>query len=374
MKLFFQFDFRRLGKCALASGLLITVIACGAKKEQLPTTEKPVLSVMVIGPRQENWPMQIQASGNVVAWQEASIGAEIGGLKLLEVLVNVGDSVHRGQLLARMSDASVRNDLAQQKAAVEEAEANLAQARKNLDRARDLEPVGSVSHQDVLNYETQAATTIARLAAAKAMLSAQSLRLTYTKVIAPDDGVISARLATVGAVLGSGSELFKLIRKNRLEWRGELRADDLLRVEPGQVVEFSRPDGTVLKGVVRQVAPTVDTAVRTGLVYVDLPARSGFKAGMFVSAALQQQHVSRWTIPQPAVIVRDGFEYAMRVGSDNIVRQTKLSLGKRQDNAVELLSGLKPQDRVVAFGGSFVNEGDLVRVVDVMPRKNNVQP
>lgn len=369
-----QIDFRRLVRYVLASCALVTVIACGARKEVGPAPAKPVLSVMVIGPRQADWPVQIQASGNVAAWQEASIGAEIGGLKLLEVLVNVGDSVRQGQLLARMSDASVRNDLAQQKAAMDEAEANLTQARQNLDRARDLGPVGSISHQDVLNYETQAAIAAARLTAAKAMLSAQSLRLAFTKVIASDDGVISARTATVGAVLGSGTELFKLIRKNRLEWRGELRADDLLRVELGQVVEFSRPDGTVFKGVVRQIAPMVDTTVRTGLVYVDLPARSGFKAGMFISAVLQQRHVSRWTIPQPAVIVRDGFEYAMRVGSDNIVRQTKLSLGKRQDNAVELLSGLKPQDRVVAFGGSFVNEGDLVQVVDVIPRKNDVQP
>lgn len=172
----FQLDFCRSARYALASCTLLTLIACGAKKEEVLVTEKPVLSVMVISPRQSDWPVQLQASGNVAAWQEASIGAEIGGLKLLEVLVNVGDSVHQGQLLARMSDASVRNDLAQQKAAVDEAEANLAQARQNLDRARNLGPVGTISHQDVINYETQAATTAARLASAKAMLSAQSLR------------------------------------------------------------------------------------------------------------------------------------------------------------------------------------------------------
>lgn len=361
-------------KSVLAFYVLGAMMACSAKKEEGPVAAKPVLSVMVVSPHQTDWVLQIQASGNVAAWQEASIGAEIGGLRLVDVLVNVGDAVHKGQLLARMSDASVRNEVAQQRAAVEEAQANWAQARHSLERARDLRPIGSISDLELINYQTQAATTGARLASSRALLAAQSLRLKYTKVTAPDDGIISARLATVGAVLGPGTELFKLIRHNRLEWRGELRADELVRVKAGQAVQFTRPNGAVLQGKVRQVAPTVDTTARTGLVYVDLPADSGLKAGMFVSAVLLQGHVRRWTIPQPAVIVRDGFEYAMRVGPDAIVRKTKLSLGQRQGDVVEVLAGLAPQDRVVAVGGSFIDEGDLVRVVDAMPGKTDVLP
>jgi RND family efflux transporter MFP subunit len=366
--------FARSLKFFLVSGALCAVAACGAKKEEAKVPAKPVLTVMVASPRIVTWPLQIHASGNVAAWQEASIGAEIGGLRLAEVLVNVGDTVRKGQILARISDESVKNDLAQQKAAVEEAEANLAQARHNIDRARELEPSGSISRQDFINYQTQAATTAARLASSKAMLSAQSLKLAYTQVAAPDDGIISSRTATAGAVLGTGSELFKLIRKNRLEWRAELRADDLVRVQAGQAVEFVRPDGVVVHGKVRQVAPTVDTTARTGLVYVDLPPNSMLKAGMFISAVLLQGNAQRMAIPQPAVIVRDGFNYAMRLGPDNIVRKTKLTLGKRQGDLVELLEGLKAEDRVVAFGGSFLNEGDLVQVVDSMPNKNNVKP
>lgn len=342
---------------------------CSPKKEETKTVNKPALSVVVVSPQMTDWSLKIEASGNIAPWQEASVASEIGGLKLAEVLVNVGDTVRKGQLLARMSDESVQNDLAQQKAAVAEAEANLAQARHNIDRARELEPSGSISRQDLIGYETQAATTAARLASSKALLAAQSLRLTYTRVLAPDDGVISARSATAGSVVTAGVELFKLIRKNRLEWRGELRSDDLIRVTPGQVVQFVQPDGVALVGKVRQVAPTVDTAARTGLVYVDLPAESRFKAGMFISAVLLQGQAKTLAIPQTAVVVRDGFNYAMRVGPDNLVHKTKLTLGKRQGNVVELIDGLKPEDRVVTSGGAFLNEGDRVNIVAAQPKK-----
>ncbi|MEO5670510.1 MAG: efflux RND transporter periplasmic adaptor subunit [Ramlibacter sp.] len=353
---------------------LVALAGCGAKKEETKAAAKPVLTVMVTSPRVIEWPQQVQASGNVAAWQEASVGAEIGGLKLAEVLVNVGDPVRRGQVLARMSEASVRNDLEQQKAAMQEAEANLAQARHNIERARELEPSGSISRQDLTNYQTQHATTEARLASSKAMLAAQSLKLAYTQVLAPDDGVISSRTATVGAVTAPGGELFKLIRKSRLEWRGELRADDLLRMQPGQAVLFARSDGVAVTGKVRQVAPTVDTTTRAGLVYVDLPKDSRMKAGMFVTAQLQLGNARVLALQQSAVVVRDGFNYAMKLGPDNVVRKTKLVLGRRQGDLVELLDGLKAEDRVVVSGGSFLNEGDLVQVVDSMPGKPKVTP
>ena len=233
----YRFDhiYGYITRFALVSGVFCTVTGCNVKKENGPPLEKPVLTVMVTSPRMTDWSQETHASGNVAAWQETSIGTEIGGLRLAEVLVSVGDSVKKGQLLARISDASALNDIVQQKAAVEEAEANLSQSTHNIERAHELEPSGSISRQELMNYKTQAAVTAARVNSSKAMLEAQLLKLTYTRIIAPDDGIISSRTATAGAVVGMGSELFKLIRKNRLEWRGELRADDLIRMKPNQV-------------------------------------------------------------------------------------------------------------------------------------------
>jgi len=324
---------------------------------------KPALTVMLTSPQTAPWPQRIEASGNIAPWQEASIGAEIGGLKLSEVLVNVGDTVRKGQRLARISDASVRNDLIYQRAAVAEAEAMMAEASQNAQRARELAPQGMISRQELARQQTQFTASQARLAAARSLLASHKLRLSYTEVVAPDDGIISARTASVGAVLGTGTELFKLIRKGRLEWRAELGADDLIRVRRGQAVAFTGAGGVQVIGKVRQVAPTIDTAARTGLVYVDLPPSAGFKAGMFVSGVLSQGTAERLTIGQQAVVVRDGFDYAMVVKPDNTVRRVKLQLGARNGDLVELLGGLTSTDRVVASGGTFLNEGDLVYVV-----------
>lgn len=347
----------------------LALAGCGKKEEPPAPPAKPALTVTVARPSTETWPQRHQANGTVAPWQEAIIGAEIGGLKLSEVLVNVGDVVQRGQLLARFSDDTVKNDLAQQEAAVKEAEANLAQAKLNIERARALEPTGSISRQDIIGYETQAATTAARLASSKAMLAAQQLRLGYTRVVASDDGTISSRTATVGSVAGPGAELFRLIRQNRLEWRGEMRADDLARGRPGQVVEFTRGDGTTFQGKVRQVGPTVDATTRLGLVYVDLPAGSGLKPGMFVSAMVVQGAAPALVVPQDAIVVRDGFHYAFRVGTGDRVNKVKLTLGRRHGDRVELVNGLKAEDRVVSTGASFLNEGDLVRIVETAPKK-----
>ncbi|WP_426400385.1 efflux RND transporter periplasmic adaptor subunit [Ralstonia sp. R-29] len=347
-----------------------TLAACGkaaseGKSKDQPVA-KPALAVNVTQMGQQVWPRTATASGAVQPWQEASIGAEVNGLKLAEVLVNVGDVVKQGQLLARMSDETVRADVAAQRATLAEAEASAAQAAGEARRAHELDKSGAISQQDLVQYDTQAKTAAAKLAAARAQFDSQQLRLRYTRVVAPDDGVISARTATVGAVVSSGTELFKLIRKNRLEWRAEMHGDVLPRVQPGQTVHLRRMDGGIVNGRVRQVAPTVDANTRNGLVYVDLPpeaATSGVKAGMYLSGDVLLGDAPAMTLPETAVFSRDGYDYVMVVASQGRVRQTKVALGRRQGGQVEILQGIGQNDAVVAVGAAFLSDGDFVRVV-----------
>lgn len=344
--------------------------ACGkaapeSKSKDQPAA-KPALAVNVTQMGQQVWPRIATASGAVQPWQEASIGAEVNGLKLAEVLVNVGDVVKQGQLLARLSDETVRADVAAQRATLAEAEASAAQAAGEARRAHELDKSGAISQQDLVQYDTQAKTAAAKLAAARAQFDSQQLRLRYTRVVAPDDGVISARTATVGAVVSSGAELFKLIRKNRLEWRAEMHGDVLPRVQPGQAVHLRRMDGGIVNGRVRQVAPTVDANTRNGLVYVDLPpeaATSGVKAGMYLSGDVLLGDAPATTLPETAVFSRDGYDYVMVVTPQGRVRQTKVTLGRRQGGLVEIAQGIGPNDAVVAVGAAFLSDGDLVRVV-----------
>ena len=136
---------------------------------------------------------------------------------------------------------------------------------------RTLLNTGTFSGQQISQYLAAEQTALARVESAKAVLAAQMLRLKNTQVLAPDAGIISARSATVGAVVPSGTELFRLIRQGRLEWRAEVTAAELGRMLPGTGVTVTAANGAQLKGRVRMVAPTVDPQTRSGLVYVDLP-------------------------------------------------------------------------------------------------------
>lgn len=325
---------------------------------------KPALTVSVTQPQSITLPLRVQANGNIAAWQEASIGAESDGLRLTAVNVNVGDAVRRGQVLATFSSATVSADLAHSRAAQAEAEAALAEAAANAQRVRDLKASGALSAQQINQYLIAERTAQARLDAASALTQTQQLRLAQTSVLAPDDGTVSARAATVGAVVPAGQELFRLIRRGRLEWRAEVSAHDLARLKPGQTAWVSAAGGKPVKGQLRMVAPVVDTQTRNALVYVDLPKQSGVRAGMFARGEIDLGAGSpALTLPQAAVIQRDGFSYVLRLMADQRVAQTKVAAGRRSGGRVEILSGLDAASKVVADGGAFLADGDLVRVV-----------
>lgn len=335
-----------------------------AQTKAKPT--KPALTVHVTQPQQQDWPQQLAASGNVAAWQEAVISAEISNFRLTEVRVNVGDTVTKGQTLARISAVTVDAELAESRASVAEAEAMLTEARANGDRARQYQATGFISAQQINQYLTAEKTALARLNAARARLQANQLRLAQTVVRAPDNGVISARSATVGSLAQPGQELFRLIRGGRLEWRAEVGAADLARLKPGTAATLVAPNGVTVTGRVRMVAPTVDPQTLNGLVYVDvLPAQGDpLRAGSFARGEFTLGSTQALSLPQSAVLQRDGFAYVFLVDAHNTLTQTKVTLGRRAGERVEITGGITPTARVVASGAGFLADGDSVRVVD----------
>ena len=334
------------------------------------TAPKPALTVTTARPLQASLPITLAANGNIVAWQEAIIGSESNGLRLTEVRVNVGDSVHAGQVLATFAAESIDADVAAAHASLAEAQANAAEARANAARARTLESTGALSAQQINQYFTAEQTAKAKAAASRAMLAAQKLRLRHTRLLAPDGGIISARTATVGAVVPGGTELFRMIRQGRLEWRAEVTATELGRVRPGTVARVSVANGTQIKGRVRMIAPTVDPQTRAALVYVDLPRADGkdapAKAGMFAQGEFEMGTSTALTVPQQAVVLRDGFSYVFRLNADDRVSQVKIQTGRRLADRVEVLQGISADALLVVSGAGFLNDGDLVKNVKTL--------
>ena len=336
----------------------------GASATSATTATKAALTVTATQAQRATLANAIAANGNIAAWQEAIVGAESNGWRLAEVRVNVGDVVKQGQVLATFWPDMAQADVAQSKAGEAEAEATLAEATANAQRARELQASGALSAQQINQFFTAERTARARLDAVRAAAQVQQLRLRQTEILAPDHGVISARSATVGAVVPAGMELFRLIRKGRLEWRAEVVASELAQVQRGQAVRITAAGGTLAKGIVRMVAPTVDAATRNGIVYVDLPQPGAMKAGMFARGEFDTGSSPALTLPQSAVLLRDGFSYVFKIGSDNKVAQSKVSVGRRVGDRVEITGGLDPAARVVASGAGFLADGDTVRVVD----------
>jgi len=364
----------KIGVLFAALLLLIGIgVAIGRVSQPAPSSEapaaNPALSVSAIRPQTHDIPLSLTANGSIAAWQEAVIGAEIGDLRLSAVNVQIGEAVKKGQVLATFSDESVLADVAQARGVVAEAEANLAEARLNAERARKVSVSGALSAQQVDQYLTGAKTAEAKLQSAKAQLDAQLLRLKYTKVLASDDGVISARSATLGAVATKGQELFRLIRQNRLEWRGELTAAEMTQLKPGNKVRVEVPNVGSIDGEVRFLAPTLDVQNRNGLVFVDLPraAQTGLRAGMFARGEFELGSSAALTVPQEALSLRDGFSYVFLLTEQTEdrarVKQVKVQLGRRNGDQVEILAGVAAEDRLVAGGASFLADGDSVRVV-----------
>lgn len=330
---------------------------------------RPALSVSVIRPEKLDIVSGLTANGSIAAWQEAIIGAEVSDLRLQEIRVDVGETVRKGQILAVFTDESVLADVAQNKALLAEAEANLSEATLNADRARQAAGSSAFSAQQVTQYLTREKTAAARVASAKAQLDSQLLRQKHTRVLASDNGIISSRTATLGAVATPGQELFRLIRQQRLEWRAEVTAAEMAQLRPGLKVNVEVPSVAVVEGTIRFLAPTLDAESRNGLVYVDLPdaAEKGLRPGMFAQGEFYLGTNTALTIPQSALSLREGFSYVFRLGhqmgDQAPVTQVKVQLGRRTGDRFEVLAGLSQEDRLVASGAAFLADGDVVKVV-----------
>ncbi len=332
-------------------------------KAESQSVAKAALTVDLVRPARNTIAHTVAANGSISPWQEAIIGSEVNGLMLTEVLVNVGDNVKRGQLLAQFSASTITADIAQAQANLSEAKANALEAADNAARARSIQESGALSAQQIEQYVMQETTSKARVAAAEAMLQSHLIRNKQTRVTAPDNGIISAHAATVGAVVSPGQELFKLIRKGRLEWRAELTSSDINQIKNGMVANLTLPDGSAIAGKVRTTSPVIDTQTRNAIVFVDIAAGSA-KAGMFARGTFDIGSKEVLTLPNTAIVMKDGFAYVMQVGADARVKQLKIQTGERADANVEVI-GLDTaiNSDFVASGGAFLADGDLVTVL-----------
>lgn len=292
------------------SGSVLAIAAvwltgCGKAEQTVPAQSRPALTVRTTTLREDQWAHTIAANGSILPWQEAIISAQVQGLRIAEVKVSIGDHVQQGDVLVTLGNFAPVSD-------------------------------GTPSTHPV-----------------------------QARVVAPDSGVISAANAIVGSLSQSGVELFRLIRKGRLEWHADLTAEELMLIRKGMGVEVTVGEGRVIKGAVRAISPSVNPQTRFGYALVTLPDSAGIIAGAFASGTFDVSGGKNplLSLPQSAVMQRGGMTYVLVVGPDNHVHERAVTAGLRNGDRVQIKQGLKADEPVVESGGPFLTEGDVVQVV-----------
>jgi RND family efflux transporter MFP subunit len=355
----------RLIACAALALTALELAACSdaASRQSVGTTgpRKPAVTVGVAGVSTRSMTQTIVGTGSIAAWQQLTIASEIAGLRIVEITVDEGDTVKQGQVLARLDDSILKTQSAQLEASIREAEANLTNARADFRRAQALQASQNIPQTTYEQRETAARTAEAKLANMRAQFDEVKAKLEQTVIRAPTDGVISKRSALLGSVAGIGTEMFRIIREGRVELQALVPELDISKISPGQQARVVHGDIAVT-GTVRLVSPVVDVGTRLGMAYVAVPSDSGLKPGMFARAEIEVGTIDALSVPQEALVFRDGRPAAFAVGADDRVALRALETGTRKNGWVEVKSGLELSDRVVVAGAGFLSDGDLVRV------------
>ncbi len=348
----------RLFTAALAVALLA---ACGDGAPHKNET-RPAMTITTVTVKSKPMPRAMTVMGTVVAWEEMPVGAEVGGLAITQVMVDEGDAVKRGQVLARLNDTVLRAQLVQQEANIAAAKAQFAEAQSNLRRAEELLPKGHISGQTADARRAAAGTAQAQLTVAEAARDETLARLAQTRITAPDDGYVSARSAVIGQIVNSGDQLFRIVRDGRLELDAEISETALSALAPGLTVQVSAEGIPPAAATVRAVAPSVDVKSRLGLAHIALPPNAGFRPGMFAQASISLHDSAALMVPGSSVVFRDGAAGVFVAAKGNTVSFRKVDTGERYGEWVEIRGGVAAGDQVALKGAGFLEDGDQVIV------------
>jgi len=302
-------------------------------------------------------------NGTVNAWQDVVISPEVGGYRVEEVLVDVGDVVIAGQPLVKLSTALLQTDLASKDAALKQNEALAINADQALVRGKALNEKELLSNADLDRLTSDAMSARSRRDAAKADLDASRMRMQFATVKAPDAGVITSRLVSVGQLAQVGGEMLRMLRKGRVEWRGEIPETSMPSMKVGQSVIITSVDGSEHTGKIRVLSPTVNPNTHNGMVYVDIPADTALLPGMFARGRIEYKQNEALLIPLSSLVSSDGYNYVFVVQSDHKVVRQLIKTGVLQGNSIEVIEGLKPGANIVTNGAGFLKDGDEVNVV-----------
>lgn len=379
-----------------AGTLLSRQPSTGKTENNIQQAAQPSSTVTVAQAQTSPIARTLATTGTVAARNLIPVLPQATGLQVKLILVEEGQAVKAGQVMAVLDDSVLQAQLSgaqanvasnqavvkQRQAALQQARATLAEAQSNLQRYQTLARNGAISRQELETRATTAATAREAVASAEAQIGSaeadvrssvatvQQLQtqLGQTVVRAPASGVVAEKTAQMGDVSNGTQKLFSIIGNGALELEALVPATQLPQVRIGAPATItSDTDNRVrLAGRVREIAPLVNAESREATVSIDIPQTNLLRPGMFARAAITTTTATGVTVPSKAVLPQpDGSSTVFLLSGEGKVQARKVEVGEVvNDGNVEIRSGLQPGDRVVVAGAGFLKDGDTVRVAN----------
>ena len=328
----------------------------GDNKDQAPV-------VSVITPGRTMIEGTISATGTLAARRELPVGIAGEGGQVIAVLVEPGQWVRAGQVMAVIDRSVQVQQQSSQAAQVQVARANADLAQANLDRSLRLVDKGFVSKADIdrLRATRDSAFAQVRVAGAQlGVLQAQSRRL---NVVAPAAGLVLERKVEPGQVVSAGSGmLFRLAKGGEMELKAQLGQADLAQIAPGATARVT-PVGSahVYTGQVWQRAPVIDPQSRQGVARIALAYAPDLPPGGFASAEIRAGSVVAPMLPESAILSDNKGSYVYVVGQDNKVQRRDIKLGLVTDKGIAVVAGIDGSERIVLRAGGFLSQGETIK-------------
>lgn len=346
----------------IAVGLMIAMRSGKSPQALSPEQAAPLISASA--PGKTAFKVKASFTGAIVARYDMPIGVEGDGGRVSAVLVEPGDHVRKGQVLARLDTSVVAPQVASLRAAVEQNRAEAVLAEADYRRAATVnETVGALSKEEVDRRRSQVATTAARVKSAEAQLAEAQARLGRTEIRAPEDGMVLTRTAEVGQTALPGVVLFRMARGADVEMRAQIAEQDLPRLKVDQPAEIRLTGvATPFTGKVRLLAAVIDPQTRLGEIRIALPHDPNLRPGAFARGEVEVASEVRPIIPQTALLSDPAGSYVLIVGPDNRVQRRAVRLGGTQPSGLVIADGLDGTERIVTTAAAFLRPGELVRL------------
>jgi HlyD family secretion protein len=304
----------------------------------------------------------VSLTGLISARNDIPVGNEGDAGRISEVLVEAGDRVRMGQVLARLNPITAQSQLDNAEASLDEVRANAAAAQSEWARAQQGEDIFSKEENE--RRRTTALTAQARVKAGEAQVRDARNKLAHTIIVAPTDGIVLTRAAEVGQIAMPGSTvLFHLARDAQIEMRGQVAEQDVPRLALGQSATV-RLDGVAksFTGTIWQIGAIIDAGTRQGTVRIVLPADQNLRPGAFARADIEVGNTTGVLLPQTAVLSDEQGNYVLVVGSGNKLERRAVTVGGARSEGLLVSRGLNGSERVVAIAGAFLRTGETVAI------------